>query len=185
MKNNNLSVRVTTGIAKNKKLKAPDIPGFRAVQEVAKMSLFSILSEKVEGAVCLDLFAGSGNLGIESLSRGADSCDFVDENYESIKVINENLKNCDLTDKAEVIKSNSVKFASNTTKKYNIIFLDPFYEDTAHIYLMKSLEEILNENGVICFFHGNKLDIKVLIKDTGLQIMDQRRYGKSSLSLLQ
>jgi 16S rRNA (guanine(966)-N(2))-methyltransferase RsmD len=185
MKNNGLSIRITTGTAKNKKIKAPEIPDFRAVQEVAKSSLFSILGDKVIGAYCLDMFAGSGNLGIEALSRGAKSCDFVDESYEAIKTINENLLYCGLENKGEVMKSNSVKYAANTEKKYNIIFVDPFYHDIAHVFLMKNLEEILEKNGVICFFHGKELDMRSLIKDTGLQLMDQRKYGKSFLSLIQ
>jgi 16S rRNA (guanine(966)-N(2))-methyltransferase RsmD len=185
MKIKGLSIRVTTGSAKNKRLKAPNIPDFRAVQEVAKLSLFSILGDKVIDSVCLDLFAGSGNLGIEALSRGAKSCDFVDEDHDAIRVINENLTNCNLVENATVTKNSSVKFVANTTNKYDLIFVDPFYDDISHIFLMKNLEEILNENGTICFFHGNELDMGDLIKDTGLQIIDKRRYGKSVLSLLQ
>ena len=63
-----MELRITTGSAKNKKLVAPELPGFRAVQEIAKSSMFSIIGDQVEGAVCLDLFAGSGNLGIEALA---------------------------------------------------------------------------------------------------------------------
>jgi len=84
---NKKEIRIITGTAKNRKLKAPNIEDFRAVQEIAKSSLFSILGEKIKNAVCLDLFSGSGNLGIEALSRGAKRCDFVDENPKCASVI--------------------------------------------------------------------------------------------------
>ena len=184
MEKNKLQIRITTGSAKNKKLKAPGIPDFRAVQEVAKMSLFSILGDRVMGAVCLDLFAGSGNLGVEALSRGAKWCDFVDEHYESIKVIRENIINCGFVEKAEVIKSEAVKYAANTENRYDIIFVDPFYADTSHVFLTKNLTEILNVKGIIVFFHGENLEISSLIKDTQLIVIDERKFGKSIFTLL-
>lgn len=184
MVKNDLSIRITTGTAKNRKLKAPDIPGFRAVQEVAKMSLFSMLGEKVIGARCLDLYSGSGNLGIEALSRGVEWCDFIDENIKSVKTININLKNCGLTEKAEVIQTDAAKYAANTMNKYDIIFVDPFYAETSHIFLTKNLEDILEQNGIIAFFHGDNLDINDLIKDTGLKIADERKFGRSFFTIL-
>ncbi len=182
-------IRITSGIVKNKKLKAPDIEGFRAVQEIAKLALFSILGEKVEGAICLDLFAGSGNLGLEALSRGAAWCDFVDEHYNSIKVIRENVKNCardfpDFEEKSEIIRDNAVKFTSEVKKTYDIIFLDPFYSDTSHVFLMKNLQEILGGNGIIAFFHGENLDIEKVIKDTSLVVTTERKFGKSLVTVI-
>jgi 16S rRNA (guanine966-N2)-methyltransferase len=177
-------LRITTGKAKNKKLKAPKIRNFRAVQEVAKQSLFSTLGEKVVDAVCLDLFAGSGNLGIEALSRGATWCDFVDEHKAAVNVIRENLKNCALEDNATDYREDAVKYAANTDKKYDLIFVDPFYEDTSHVFLMKNLEEILNEKGIIAFFHGKNLNMEKLTLDTNLEIIDERRFGNSYFTVL-
>ncbi len=177
-------IRITTGTAKNKRLKAPDIEGFRAVQEVAKSSVFSILGEKILGAVCLDLFAGSGNMGLEALSRGAEWCDFVDENYFSSKAIEENVVNCGFLEKSEVIRKESAKYVVNTEKTYDIVFLDPFYDDTAHKFLVYNLKHILNKGGVVVFFHGENLDMKTLTEDSGLNIMEERKFGKSFFTIL-
>lgn len=177
-------IRITTGIAKNKKLKAPSIEGFRAVQEVAKSSVFSILGDKVPESMCLDLFSGSGNMGLEALSRGAEWCDFVDSNYFSCEAIRENIVNCGFLEKAEVIRKEAAKYVVNTEKTYDIIFLDPFYDDTNHKFLVSNLENILNKDGLIVFFHGENLDLKSLIEGTGLNIMEERKFGKSFFTIL-
>jgi 16S rRNA (guanine966-N2)-methyltransferase len=178
-------LRITSGLKKNKRLKTPQIEGFRGVQEIVKNAIFSILGEKVENANCLDLFAGSGNLGLEALSRGAAQCDFVDENYYSIGAIMENVKDCDFDHRSEITKGSAVKFAANTEKTYDIIFLDPFYDDTSHVFLMTNLEEILNPQGKIVFFHGEKLEIEKVIKNTKLKVETQRKFGRGMFTVLQ
>ncbi len=177
-------LRITTGIAKNKRIKAPAIEGFRAVQEVAKSSVFSILGDKVLGATCLDLFSGSGNMGLEALSRGAGWCDFVDSNYFSCEAIKENIINCGFIEKAEVIRKEAAKYVVNTEKTYDIIFLDPFYDDINHKFLVSNLGNILNTDAVIIFFHGENLDLKTLVEESGLNIMEERKFGKSFFPML-
>ena len=178
-------IRIITGTAKNKKLKVPDVDGYRAVQEIAKGALFSIFNDKVLDANCLDLYAGSGNLGIEALSRGAKHCDFVDKNAVATKIIQENINNCGLNEKAEVFLRDAVKYVANTDEKYDLIFVDPFYSETHHVFLMKNLEEILVFDGIIAFFHGKELDINKVTKETDLVATDIRRFGKSYFTLLE
>lgn len=177
-------IRVTTGTAKNKRLKTPEIEGFRAVQEIAKLSLFSIIGDKIENAACLDLFAGSGNLGIEALSRGAYKCDFVDENPVCTETIEENLNNCGLLGNGEVFLRDSLKYILNTENTYDLIFLDPFYMNTSYIHLFKNIGRILNNNGMIVFFHGKENEPEQLIKETELEIKDKRKFGKSFFTLI-
>ena len=177
-------IRITTGTVKNKRLRAPDIENFRAVQEVAKSSVFSILGEKVLGAICLDLFSGSGNMGLEALSRGAKWCDFVVQNYLAVESIRENVANCGFTENSEVERKESAKFVVNAHRTYEIIFLDPFYEDTSHKHRVSNLAGILNEDGVVIFFHGENLDLENLIQDTDLNIEDKRKFGKSFFTIL-
>lgn len=177
-------LRITTGKAKNKQLSTPNIEGYRGVQEVAKQAIFAILGEEILEKTCLDLFAGSGNLGLEALSRGAKHCDFIDEHPRAIQAIEENIKKCGFEEQTNIKRSNAVKYAGNTENKYDLIFLDPFYEDTNHIFLMKNLEDILEENGKIVFFHGDKLDIQKTIKDTNLKVIDERRFGHSFFTIL-
>lgn len=178
-------IRITTGTAKNIKLFTPDFKEFRAVKEIVKQSVFSVINEDIQNKECLELFAGSGSIGLEAISRGAKSCHFVDENYKSVEVIKKNIKKCKFDEsRVEVVKSNAVKYAANTEYKYDVIFLDPFYHDTSHIFLMKNLEEILNENGFIVFFHGTNIDIEKILKDTQLKITDQRKFGKSLYTII-
>ena len=177
-------LRITSGTAKNKRLEIPNIPNFRGVQEKAKLAIFAILEEKTVGSTCLDLYAGSGNLGIEALSRGAQWCDFVDEDKAAQQAIQKNLQNCNLQEKAEVYREDSVKFVSNTPQKYDVIFADPFYHDTKHKYLIQNLSEILGEEGIIFFAHGKNFDIQKALSGTELKVQTQRKYGNSFLTVL-
>ncbi|HLB51951.1 16S rRNA (guanine(966)-N(2))-methyltransferase RsmD [candidate division WWE3 bacterium RIFCSPHIGHO2_12_FULL_38_15] len=182
-------IRVTSGTAKNTKLNTPQTEGFRAVQDIVKQSVFSILGDKVKDAVCLDLYAGSGSLGIEALSRGAKWCDFVDKDYDAKRVILENLAKCKFEGNYEVFMKSAVKFvekAAGTDRlaKYDLVFLDPFYENTYHKHLIKLSENILNRGGLIIFMHGENLDMKKLLADTKIKIITQRKFGKSYFDIL-
>ena len=177
-------LRVSSGTVKNKKLKIPEIEDFRAVQEIAKSAVFSILGDRVDGAVCLDIFAGSGNMGIEALSRGAKWCDFVDNNGTSVEVIKENIINCGFLEKSEVFRKDSVKYISKTEKKYDIIFADPFYKDTAQKHLISNIKNILSGGGLVIFFHGDNLNLQEMVKGTDLSIVDERKFGNSFFTIL-
>jgi len=177
-------IRITSGSAKNKRLKLPRIEGFHSVQEVAKLALFSIIGNEIEKSTCLDLFSGSGNIGIEALSRGAAWCDFVDENKLATDVIEKNLAKCGFTERAEVHRNSSVSFVANTGKYYDFIFVDPFYKDVSHIFLMENIEESLNKGGLVAFFHSENLKPEDIIKKTTLHIKTQRRFGKSHFTII-
>jgi 16S rRNA (guanine966-N2)-methyltransferase len=177
--------RITSGNAKNKQIKVPKIDNIRVVQDIVKLALFSIITnEKLQNTRCLDLFAGSGSFGLEALSRGAGWCDFVDESRKATEIIQKNLEDTRLTDKADVITTDSTKYAANTEFKYDLIFVDPFYHDIKHRFLLKNLEEIINDDGLIAFTHGENLKIEEQIEETGLHLLTQRRFGKSFLSIL-
>lgn len=177
-------LRITTGTAKNKNLEVPDVEGIRPMKEKVKLAIFGMIGGDVEEAMVLDLYAGSGNMGIEALSRGASWADIVDLSREAKKSILKNLQNCNFTDQAEVFSDDAIKFAANTNKKYNIIFLDPFYNEIHHKFLMQNLAEILLPEGHIYFTHSPDLDIPNLIANTNLKIVDQRKYGKTFLTVL-
>jgi 16S rRNA (guanine966-N2)-methyltransferase len=123
-------------------------------------------------------------MGLEALSRGAEWCDFVDSNYISAQVIRENIEDCGLSEKADVEKKEAAKYVVNSPRTYDIIFLDPFYEDTSQKYLVSNLEHTLNGNGLVIFFHGENLDLKNLIEGTNLKIIDERKFGKSFFTIL-
>lgn len=177
-------IRITTGTAKNKKLQVPNIESIRAVQEIAKLAIFAILENRIINAECLDLYAGSGNLGLEALSRGAKHCDFVERHPVAIKAIENNVNSCSFQDKATITRKDAIKFVANTEKSYDVIFADPFYDDTSHIFLMENLEEILKPEGTLVFLHGENLDIVKNLKNTQLKIETQRNFGKGFFTFI-
>lgn len=177
-------VRIASGTAKNINLYMPAIPNFRAVQEVVRHSLFSIIGERIHGAVCLDLYAGSGSLGIEALSRGAAWCDFVDINYVAKQMIQKNLQKCSFTEKSEIITKDALKYVASTTKQYDFIFIDPFYKITAHRHLFKTLHKIIKQQGWIIFMHGDALPIQELVINTQLSVITRKKFGKGCFTIL-
>ncbi len=178
-----MEIRITSGNAKNKKLKAPQIEGFRAVQEIAKLAVFSIIGETIEDSVCLDLFSGSGNMGIEALSRGAKWCDFVDGSGESTTLIKENLQNCGFLTNSEVFLKDAVKFAAKASKTYDFVFMDPFYKDSNQRHLLKLIKGLLNEKGLLIYFHDEFLDTSSGLKEFGYEILENRKFGQSVFTI--
>lgn len=120
-------MRVITGTARGCRLITPEGMDVRPTGEKVKEGIFSSIQFEIEGAYVLDLFAGSGQLGIEALSRGAAHGVFVDNSSRSLRCINENLRNTKLTRMAEVINRDSYDYIRLTSQTFDIIFLDPPY----------------------------------------------------------
>jgi len=182
-----LQLRISSGTVKNKKLKTPEIPEFKAVQEIVKQAIFAILGQQTANATCLDLFAGSGNMGLEALSRGASHCDFVDNHNLSIEALNENIKFCDFESQTEIFRKDTVKFAaaaSTNNKTYDIIFMDPFYKDTAQIHLLKLLQNLLKPAGTLIIIYGEALNLDTIIDGTNFEVITTRKFGASRFSVL-
>ena len=119
-------MRVISGKYKGKKLKGYNIDGTRPTMDRVKESLFATVQNKIKNSKCLDLFAGSGALGIEALSMGALSCDFIDNNIIAIKTITENTVN--IEENYNILNIDYKRFLKTTKNKYAIIFLDPPYK---------------------------------------------------------
>lgn len=144
-------MRVITGSAKGKHLK--ELPGLdtRPTTDRVKEGLFNVIQFDVPGRRVLDLFAGTGQLGIECLSRGAASCDFVDSSPAAMKIVKENVTACRLSDKATFHQKDFSAFLNGVKGKYDLIFLDPPY---ASGNLERALEkvaeiDIVSGNGII------------------------------------
>ena len=149
-----VSLRVIAGSAKRMVLIAPDGLNTRPTSDRAKESLFSILGEKVPGAHFLDMFCGSGAIGIEALSRGATSAVFVDSSPQAIKAVNANLAKTKLGQNAEALllkADKSIQKLVAENRKFDIIFIDPPYGTNLMITALKNLipNHLLAENGVI------------------------------------
>ena len=120
-------MRVITGKARGVQLKTPDGMLTRPTTDRVKEALFSVIQFNIPGARVLDLFGGTGQLGIEALSRGAKSAVFVDAREDACKLIRENLKRTRLQEDARVIRSDYLDYLSRCREQYDIIFLDPPY----------------------------------------------------------
>ena len=146
-------MRVISGSARGKKLVSPPDDRVRPTLDRVKESIFNMIAFSVPGAKVLDLFAGSGALGIEALSRGAESAVFVDKSRDSLLVATENLKITSLSKKAECICSEFDDFLKSCTKSFDLIFLDPPYADGLLDEALRLIFEkkLLNDGGyIIC-----------------------------------
>ena len=146
-------MRVITGKARGIQLKTPQGMATRPTSDRVKEAVFSILQFDIPCAKVLDLFGGTGQLGIEALSRGATQCVFVDERGDACQLIRENLKRTNFSQIAQVIRSDYKQYLCGCKEKFDIIFLDPPYAD---VFLENSLNliteiDILQSNGITVF----------------------------------
>lgn len=144
-------MRVITGKARGVVLKTPKGMTTRPTTDRVKEALFSIIQFDVPTAKVLDLFGGTGQLGIEALSRGAKSAVFVDANREACDLIRENLKRTKLDSEARVVCSDYASYLRSCNEMYDIIFLDPPYSETFLENSLKLISEIdiLQSGGII------------------------------------
>lgn len=144
-------MRVITGKARGIQLKTPDGMLTRPTSDRVKEALFSIIQFEIPGAKVLDLFGGTGQLGIEALSRGAKHAVFTDAREEACKLIRENLKRTRMEQDARVVRSDYMDYLGRCWEKFDIILLDPPY---AEVFLENALKriteiDILESNGII------------------------------------
>ncbi len=175
-------MRVITGTAGGTNLKAPNGLETRPTADKVKQALFNMIQFEICGDV-LDLFAGSGQLGIEALSRGAKSAVFVDARKESIAVIRDNLTRTHLSEKAQVIHSDYENFLKRCRKRFSIVFLDPPYAEKYLENAIKLLSEIdiLEENGIIVTERPQEKTFEE--EFCGLERSKDYHYGKTVITL--
>jgi len=178
-------MRVITGTARGRRLK--DLPGLdiRPTTDKVKESIFNIVQFDIEGRRVLDLFAGTGQLGIEALSRGAESCTFVDQRREAAAVVRENAAHCGFSDRSRVVQGDSTAFLTGCREKFGLVFLDPPY---ASGLLERSLEliskiDIVAGNGIIVCESAAESVLPELAAP--YEKGREYRYGKIKLTLYQ
>lgn len=152
-------MRVITGIARGKRLRT--LPGndVRPTTEKVKEAVFSAIHFELENSKVLDLFAGCGQMGIEALSRGADSAVFCDSSKNSVGIINENLKTCELEHKAKVVQSDYSAFLSSVQDKFDICFLDPPYFAGHYENALNMLSGIMKNGGKVLCEHPDSIKL--------------------------
>ena len=176
-------MRVIAGTRKGTQLKTPDGMATRPTADRVKEALFSVLQFDLPGARILDLFGGTGQLGIEALSRGASSAVFVDLREDACRVIRENLRRTSFSGEGKIIKSDYLSYLKGTKEKFDIILLDPPY---AEVFLENSLKmiteiDILQSGGIIA---TERPSDKVLeLEFPGYLRSKDYRYGKTLITL--
>lgn len=174
-------MRVITGTARGRKLLSPDGDNVRPTTDTVKEAVFSIIQFNVENSVFLDAFAGSGQMGIEALSRGAKKVYFVDNSRKSLRVTRDNIRLCGLEENAQVISGDTLTFLSQTKEKFDIVFLDPPYKTGL---LQKALEKaaaIMKPDGMIIGEYP--VDDAVPEETGGFAIKKTYKYGMINVSI--
>lgn len=178
-------MRVISGNARGKKLVSLEGLNTRPTLDRVKEALFNIIQFDIQDKNVLDLFAGSGAIGIEAISRGAKSATFCDNSMDAIKIIETNIKNTRSTEKAVLLHrdySLALKYLAKNNTKFDIIYLDPPYKTD---FAEKAIDEIINLNllskeGII-ILETDDTNKEETIKNKNIQIFDKRKYGRAIL----
>ncbi|HLR62229.1 MAG TPA: 16S rRNA (guanine(966)-N(2))-methyltransferase RsmD [Lentibacillus sp.] len=174
-------MRVIAGFHKGRQLEA--VPGktARPTSDKVKEAAFQIMGPFFEQGACLDLFAGSGALGIEALSRGMEKGIFVDEHPKAIHTIQDNIRTLKLEDSTEVFRTDSFRALNAVAKRelqFDLILLDPPYKKVNYGGLLESIEQLLKENGMIYCEHNASEQLPVEIDN--LYVMKQETYNDTT-----
>ena len=174
-------MRVITGIARGAKLLTLEGEDVRPTADRVKEAIFSIIQFEIEGRNVLDLFAGSGQLGIEALSRGAVSCTFVDQRNEAAAMVKQNLMNVKLFEKAKVLTSEAVAFLKYSKNVFDIAIIDPPYSKGLVNAVLPYVAPLMSPQGSIICEVAKKDELP---KNAGdFVLVNQYNYGKTSVGL--
>lgn len=173
-------MRVITGTARGRRLKTLEGSNVRPTTDRVKEAIFSVIQFDIEGRRMLDLFAGSGQMGIEAISRGAEKVVFVDNSADSVAVIKENLKNCDMLKSAVVIQGEAQMYlhgcVSSGRDKFDVAFLDPPYGMGILQSVLPSVAQVIKQSGmIICECPLNE---KLPESAGNFAVSREYRYGK-------
>ncbi|MBQ6252134.1 MULTISPECIES: 16S rRNA (guanine(966)-N(2))-methyltransferase RsmD [Ruminococcus] len=174
-------MRVITGIARGRKLVAPEGLDVRPTADKVKEGIFSAVQFELEGARVLDLFAGSGQMGIEALSRGAERAVFIDSSLRSIRCVNENLRNTGFERQSEVINRDSYDYIKLTSQTFDIIILDPPYRYNHIANILPFAAKKLRDGGIIICEYETEADEPAAPE--GMRLRKTYRYGKINVSI--
>ncbi|WP_096154751.1 MULTISPECIES: 16S rRNA (guanine(966)-N(2))-methyltransferase RsmD [Bacillus] len=180
-------MRVISGVYKGRQLKA--VPGMntRPTTDKVKESIFNMIGPYFEGGIALDLFGGSGGLGIEALSRGIDKVVFVDKDGKAIQTIKKNVEELKLNDSVEIYRNDAIRALNAINKRedirFDLILLDPPYKRHQLELLLETIEEykLLKQDGIIMAEHSNEVKLPDIIGS--LHISKKETYGTTVISV--
>jgi len=156
----------------------PDVPGLRPTPDRVRETLFNWLGQTLYGRTCLDLFAGSGALGFEAASRGADRVVMVERNPMVVRVLQDNARKLGYTNIA-IYNQDGIEFASRDKQRYDVIFLDPPFGSDYLPGLLQVLPQRLNENGLLYVESGADIEVP-----TPWKIMKSGKAGQVHYKLI-
>ena len=173
-------MRVITGTARGRRLREPEGMDIRPTTDSVKEAIFNTIQFDIEGRSVLDLFAGTGQLGIEALSRGAKECVFIDQSTAAVKLIKDNLKTCRL--EGTVLQTDALGYLAQG-RKFDLIFLDPPYDT---MFVEKALQtvvksDILNKGGLLVCETRCEKQLPEL--EAPYVLRREKRYGRIKLTL--
>ena len=188
MKGNIINMRIISGKARGTKLYTLDGTATRPTLDRVKESLFNIIQNDIEDSTVLDLFSGSGAIGLEFLSRGAKRAVLCDSSKDAIKIIKQNVQKTHFEEKVEVYNMEFTKLVERLqNQKFDIIYIDPPYAtDFIKISLEKIIEyELVNENTKIIVETDDETRILNQIEKMDVEITDKRKYGRATIIFLE
>ena len=175
------NMRVITGEARGRRLVTLEGEDVRPTTDKVKEAVFSAIQFDIQGRNFLDLFAGSGQMGIEALSRGAASATFVDASRKSVDIVRKNLSTVGFYDRARVVHTDSVAFVDTIREPFDIAYLDPPFGSGLLQQTLPKLAEKMKKTGIIIVENGEKEDI---LQNYGEFVLDrQKHYGKIKVSM--
>lgn len=182
-------MRIIAGRMKGTKLFTLDGINTRPTLDRVKEPLFSIINFKLEDSIVLDLFSGSGALGLESISRGAKKAYLCDSSYDAIRIIKQNVEKTKANNEAVIVSEKFEKVLNDFSLKkikFDIVFLDPPYKtDYAEIATKIIIEKnLLNDNGIIIIETDSKEKVIEKIQNIDVTMYDERKYGRVILLFL-
>ena len=174
-------MRIIAGAAKGRKLDAPK-SGTRPMTGRARESIFSVLSKRVRDARILDLYAGSGSLGLEAISRGAAEVVFVERGRQAAATLERNIDRVGLG--GRVRRSNVMQFLRAETARYDVVFVDPPYADDDQEVrrVLELIEPVLDLDGIVVLHRQLRSDVQ---PPEFLHTVDERRYGDAVVTMME
>lgn len=171
-------MRIVGGSLKGRVLLDFSKIGVRPTSDMARESLFNILQNRIYGASFLDLFSGTGAVGIEAYSRGAKTVVLNDIGRESVKLIERNLQKLGISSAVTLRSMDALTFIDVCNDKFDVIFIDPPYDSGLEESLLERVDKILNDDGVVIYETEKPIE-----KSFGaFEIKDRRRYGRAHLT---
>lgn len=176
-------MRIVAGVKKGQRLKALEGGSVRPTTDRVKESLFNILQYRVEGRVFLDLFAGSGQVGIEALSRGAKQAVFVDNSRKSMQVVKENITKVGFAPFSELYQGDFQMYLAHTALRFDVVYIDPPYRQNLLLPALEASVKCTADTGIVVCEHP--LDEAVPDRVSAFLHIKSYRYGKILLSVFE